>query len=86
MIQITTWKNIFRYNPWFARWFMARKSNHIVEEDITFLESNKHWHDRKHVRDLLIPADELSFAFDQLWKNNLEYETERTHQEETAEL
>jgi phenylpropionate dioxygenase-like ring-hydroxylating dioxygenase large terminal subunit len=86
MIQITTWKNIFRFNPWFARWFMARKSNHIVEEDIAFLESNKHWHDKAEVNDMMVPADELTFAFTKLWTNNLAYETERTHTEETPQL
>ncbi len=73
MIQITTWKNIFRFNPWFAKWFMARKSNKIVEEDIEFLESNRTWHEKRQLTDLLIKPDELSFAFNQIWKKNTQH-------------
>ena len=70
MIQITTWRNIFRFNPWFAKWFMLNKSNTIVEEDISFLESNKHWHTKAQLNDLLIKPDELTFAFNKIWKRN----------------
>ncbi|MCS6934132.1 MAG: aromatic ring-hydroxylating dioxygenase subunit alpha [Chitinophagales bacterium] len=84
MIQITTWKNIFRFNPWFAKWFMLRKSMRIVEEDIAFLESNKHWHDRRDVRDMLIQADELTFAFTRLWNQNLKRHAPDSHPPQTA--
>ena len=82
MIQITTWKNIFRFNPWFAKWFMARKSNKIVEEDIEFLESNRHWHERKELKDLYVPADETTFAFNRIWETNINYGAERPHPKE----
>ena len=70
MIQITAWKNIFRFNPPFAKWFMKRKSDQIVEEDIVFLESNKHWHDKKELTDLIIKGDEPTISFMQLWNKN----------------
>jgi phenylpropionate dioxygenase-like ring-hydroxylating dioxygenase large terminal subunit len=70
MIQITAWKNIFRFNPPFAKWFMKRKSNQIVSEDITFLESNKSWHDKKVLTDLIIKGDEPTLSFMQLWNKN----------------
>jgi len=70
MIQITAWKNIFRFNPPFAKWFMKRKSNQIVSEDIVFLESNLHWHQQKEVNDLIIKGDEPTLSFMQLWNKN----------------
>lgn len=75
MIQITTWKNIFKISTWFAKWFMSRKSNTIVEEDIAFLESNKEWHDKKPLNDMLIKPDELTFAFTKLWDKNIHRDT-----------
>lgn len=86
IIQITAWRNIFRFNPWFARWFMSRKSKHIVEEDIQFLESSRSWHRKRDLQDLLVPADKLSFAFRRLWNENMKNETERTHPQKTSEL
>ncbi|HUH74658.1 MAG TPA: Rieske 2Fe-2S domain-containing protein [Chitinophagales bacterium] len=70
MIQITAWKNIFRFNPPFARWFMKRKSDQIVSEDIVFLESNLHWHQKIEVNDLIIKGDEPTLSFMQLWNKN----------------
>ena len=70
MIQITAWKNIFRFNPPFAKWFMKRKSKQIVNEDIVFLESNKYWHDKKPLTDLIIKGDEPTISFMQLWNKN----------------
>jgi phenylpropionate dioxygenase-like ring-hydroxylating dioxygenase large terminal subunit len=86
MIQITTWHRIFRYNPWFAKWFMLRKSMRIVEEDIAFLESNKYWHDKEKLNDLLIRPDKLTFEFTKLWNKNLKENAQTTDQEKTAEL
>jgi phenylpropionate dioxygenase-like ring-hydroxylating dioxygenase large terminal subunit len=86
MIQITTWHRIFRYNPWFAKWFMLRKSMRIVEEDIAFLESNKYWHDREKLNDLLIKPDELTFEFTKLWNKNIKENAQTPHQKEAAEL
>lgn len=74
MIQITAWKNIFRFNPPFAKWFMKRKSNQIVSEDITFLESNKQWHDKLALTDLIIKGDEPTLSFMQLWNKNFKKE------------
>jgi phenylpropionate dioxygenase-like ring-hydroxylating dioxygenase large terminal subunit len=78
MIQITTWKNIFKFNPWFAKWFMSRKSNKIVEEDIDFLESNREWHSKKPLNDLLIKPDELTFAFTRIWDKNVKSDTAKS--------
>jgi phenylpropionate dioxygenase-like ring-hydroxylating dioxygenase large terminal subunit len=86
MIQITTWQRIFEYNPWFAKWFMLRKSMKIVEEDIAFLESNKYWHDKEKLNDLLIRPDELTFEFTKLWNKNIKAHAAATYQKETSEL
>lgn len=77
MIQITTWKNIFRFNPPFAKWFMKRKSDQIVSEDILFLESNKHWHNKKNLNDLIIKGDEPTLSFLQLWNKNFKENNEK---------
>lgn len=71
MIQITAWKNIFRFNPWFARYFMRRKSDKIVGEDIAFLESNLHWHLKRDLNDMIVKGDELTLAFNALWNKNI---------------
>ncbi|MCX6197784.1 MAG: aromatic ring-hydroxylating dioxygenase subunit alpha [Bacteroidetes bacterium] len=81
MIQITSWHKIFEYNPWFAKWFMLQKSMRIVEEDIAFLESNKYWHDKKRLNDLLIKPDELTFEFTRLWNKNVKENDKKTDQE-----
>jgi phenylpropionate dioxygenase-like ring-hydroxylating dioxygenase large terminal subunit len=70
MIQITAWKNIFRFNPWFAKWFMKQKSDTIVSEDITFLESNQHWHRKLELNDLILKGDEPTLSFMKLWNKN----------------
>ncbi len=77
MIQITAWKNIFRFNPPFAKWFMKRKSDQIVEEDIVFLESNRHWHDKEKLTDLIIKGDEPTISFMQLWNKNFNRSNEK---------
>lgn len=82
MIQITAWKNIFSFSNWFANWFMLKKSLTIVEEDIKFLESNKYWHQKQHLNDLLIKPDELTFAFTKLWNKNT---TKNAAQTDTVE-
>lgn len=86
MIQITTWHNIFEYSDWFARKFMLKKSMKIVEEDIAFLESNKYWHSKEKLNDLLIRPDELTFEFTKLWNKNIKLHAPKTDQEETTEL
>jgi hypothetical protein len=57
-----------------------------VEEDIAFLESNRYWHSRQRLNDLLIKPDELTFEFTRLWNKNIKRNAESTYQEETAEL
>lgn len=74
MIQITAWKNIFRFNPWFAKWFMKQKSDKIVAEDIAFLESNLHWHQKEQLTDLIIKGDEPTLSFKKLWSKNFKNE------------
>lgn len=70
MCQITLWKNILDFFPPFAKWFMLRKSNKIVEEDIVFLENNKKVKAETGEHDLLIKSDEVTFEFMKLWKRN----------------
>ncbi len=73
MLQITCWDRIFRRFPlWLAKKMMLDKSNKIVEEDIDFLESNKYYHDKMKVHDLLIKADKVSIEFAKLWRANAE--------------
>ena len=86
MIQITTWHRIFEYNPWFAKWFMLKKSMKIVEEDIAFLESNKYWHDKEKITDMLIRPDELTFEFTKLWDKNINKNAQTADQKKTTEL
>ena len=86
MIQITAWHQIFQYTPWFAKWFMLKKSMKIVEEDIAFLESNKYWHSKEKLNDLLIKPDELTFEFTKLWNKNLKQNASTTYQKEATEL
>ncbi len=74
MIEITTWKNIFKLMPWFAKWFMRQKSKKIVLEDIQFLESNLKWQQQKKVDDLIIKNDEPTITFLKLWNKNIKNE------------
>ncbi|MEZ5007220.1 MAG: aromatic ring-hydroxylating dioxygenase subunit alpha [Chitinophagales bacterium] len=82
MMQITAWKNIFRFNPWFARWFMKQKSDTIVGEDIAFLESNRHWHEKRSLQDLIIKNDEPTISFMKLWNNNIKSSNEKLDKKE----
>jgi phenylpropionate dioxygenase-like ring-hydroxylating dioxygenase large terminal subunit len=72
MCQITAWKKIFNGFPlfFFAKDFMLKKSNKIVEEDLVFLENNKSVKQRTGKRDLLIKSDEVTFEFTKLWNRN----------------
>ena len=77
MKQITLWKNIFPKFPAFAKFFMARKSAKIVEEDIDFLSSNleilKKRKDDLH--EVSVKGDEVSLSFRKFWRKKLQ-ETE----------
>ncbi len=73
MMQITLWKNIFALFPAFARFFMARKSAKIVEEDIDFLSAQleimrqrkDNWHE------VSVKGDEISLAFRKFWRRKM---------------
>ncbi|MCS6819791.1 MAG: aromatic ring-hydroxylating dioxygenase subunit alpha [Chitinophagales bacterium] len=86
MLQITIWDNIFKGFDAFAKWFMLRKSNKIVEEDIVFLESNKYFQDNYQVRDLLIKSDKVTIEFSKLWRTNIsQYSNEEMVEAEDCE-
>ncbi|MGD8306331.1 MAG: aromatic ring-hydroxylating dioxygenase subunit alpha [Ignavibacteria bacterium] len=74
MKQITLWKNIFPKFPAFAKFFMARKSAKIVEEDIDFLSSNldilKKRKDDMH--EVSVKGDEVSLSFRKFWRKKLQ--------------
>jgi phenylpropionate dioxygenase-like ring-hydroxylating dioxygenase large terminal subunit len=73
MMQITLWKNIFPKFPFFAMYFMARKSAKIVAEDIDFLTSNFHilqkLNGTKH--EVSVKGDEVSLAFRKFWRGKM---------------
>jgi hypothetical protein len=73
MMQITLWKNIFNFFPPFGRWFMARKSNKIVNEDIALLRSQKAILDRTkdNLHEVSVKGDEISLAFRKYWRNKM---------------
>ena len=73
MMQITLWKNIFTKFPAFAKYFMGKKSEKIVKEDIDFLTSNQ-----KNIRrangnlhEVSVKGDEVSLSFRKFWRNKL---------------
>ncbi len=70
MLQITLWDNIFAGFDAFARYFMLKKSNKIVEEDVAFLESNLYNHTTQRLNDMLIKSDKVSIEFAKLWRAN----------------
>jgi len=84
MCQITLWKNIFNEFPlpFFAKGFMLRKSNRIVEEDLVFLENNKAVKEKTGARDLLIPSDTVTFEFTKLWNRNIRKNESFTSEED----
>ena len=76
MMQITLWKNIFSLFPAFARYFMARKSDKIVNEDIVLLESQLEIMKSRNgdFRDVSVKGDEVSLAFKKFWRRKMEEE------------
>ncbi len=74
MMQITLWKNIFSLFPAFARYFMARKSDKIVNEDIVLLESQLEIMKSRNgdFRDVSVKGDEVSLAFKKFWRRKME--------------
>lgn len=73
MTQITLWKNIFGFFPPFGKWFMARKSNKIVNEDIALLRSQKDNLDKTkdNFYEVSVKGDEISLAFRKYWRKRL---------------
>jgi phenylpropionate dioxygenase-like ring-hydroxylating dioxygenase large terminal subunit len=65
MIQITLWDNIFKGASRFAHWFMQRKSDAIVKEDLALLESHLQYQSQ---RDISVKGDRISLAFRQFWR------------------
>jgi phenylpropionate dioxygenase-like ring-hydroxylating dioxygenase large terminal subunit len=76
MMQITLWKNIFARFPAFARLFMSRKSDKIVNEDIVLLESQLEIIRSRNgdYRDISVKGDEVSLAFKKFWRRKLQEE------------
>lgn len=73
MKQITLWKNIFSKFPAFAKYFMARKSASIVEEDINFLSSNREILKKRkdNMHEVSVKGDEVSLSFRKFWRKKL---------------
>jgi len=73
MTQITLWKNIFGFFPPFGRYFMAKKSNKIVNEDIALLRSQKGIIDKSkdNLHEVSVKGDEISLSFRKYWRKKL---------------
>jgi phenylpropionate dioxygenase-like ring-hydroxylating dioxygenase large terminal subunit len=73
MMQITLWKNIFSKFPAFAKYFMGKKSEKIVKEDIDFLTSNlkilRSAKDNFH--EVSVKGDEVSLSFRKFWRKKI---------------
>jgi phenylpropionate dioxygenase-like ring-hydroxylating dioxygenase large terminal subunit len=76
MMQITLWENIFSLFPAFARFFMARKSEKIVNEDIVLLESQLEIIKSRNgdYRDISVKGDEVSLSFKKFWRRKMKEE------------
>lgn len=76
MMQITLWKNIFGFFPAFGRYFMAKKSDKIVSEDIALLKSQKGILDKTkdNLHEVSVKGDEISLSFRKFWRNQLKKE------------
>lgn len=76
MMQITLWKNIFGFFPAFGRYFMAKKSDKIVSEDIALLKSQKGILDKTkdNLHEVSVKGDEISLSFRKFWENQLKKE------------
>lgn len=78
MMQITLWKNIFGFFPAFGKYFMARKSNKIVNEDIALLKSQKGILDKtkNDLHEVSVKGDEVSLAFRKYWRKRIKEDIE----------
>lgn len=76
MMQITLWKNIFSKLPAFAKYFMGKKSEKIVSEDIDFLTSNQKILKRAgdNLHEVSVKGDEVSLSFRKFWRKKLQGE------------
>jgi phenylpropionate dioxygenase-like ring-hydroxylating dioxygenase large terminal subunit len=74
MTQITLWKNIFGFFPAFGRWFMAKKSDKIVGEDIALLRSQKGILEKTkdNFHEVSVKGDEISLSFRKYWRRKLQ--------------
>lgn len=84
MTQITLWKNIFRPFPWFARFFMRRKSDKIVSEDIALLHAQRAIMDKMkekegRVREVSVRGDAISLAFRKYWRAKIKEDRSTAH-------
>lgn len=68
MLQLTVWDNIFKPFPAFAKWFMKRISERIVNEDIAFFKSHFALNQTQQHKDVHTKSDEVSIAFRKLWE------------------
>ena len=73
MMQITLWKNIFSLFPAFARYFMYRKSDKIVKEDIALLSSQADIIKRQgeNLAEVSVKGDEVSITFRKYWRKKM---------------
>jgi len=81
MMQITLWKNIFSKFPAFGRFFMARKSEKIVKEDIELLESQlkQMKNEGNNLREVSVKGDEVSLAFRKFWRRKVQENESDNH-------
>jgi phenylpropionate dioxygenase-like ring-hydroxylating dioxygenase large terminal subunit len=74
MMQITLWQNIFSKFPPFARYFMSKKSEKIVSEDIILLQSQveilNNFKGKRH--EVSVKGDEISLAFRKYWRKKVQ--------------
>jgi phenylpropionate dioxygenase-like ring-hydroxylating dioxygenase large terminal subunit len=80
MTQITLWKNIFSPFHFFAKFFMRRKSDHIVSEDIALLQAQRQIMDAMRekegrVREVSVRGDAISLAFRKYWRAQMKKES-----------
>ncbi len=77
MTQITLWKNILSFFPWFGRRFMEKKSRKIVFEDLRLLVAQqKLLQERGPLTEVSVKADEISLAFRKFWRERLKTEAQ----------
>jgi phenylpropionate dioxygenase-like ring-hydroxylating dioxygenase large terminal subunit len=73
MMQITLWKNIFSKFSFFAKYFMGKKSEKIVSEDIDFLTSQQKILKQQNgnLHEVSVKGDEISLTFRKFWRSKM---------------